>query len=77
MGTEIEMLQTLDKQFLDSNKLIKKEKIDTFLETLGNAKRWKNSYGRDNLITTATTIRASELYEMYKKLQDQNLTVVC
>lgn len=76
LNTEIEMLQTLDKQFLDSNKLIKKEKTEHFLETLGNAKKWKNSYGRNNLVTTPFTVRAFNLFSVYKKLQDWSLTVV-
>lgn len=76
LSTEIEMLQTLDKQFLQSNKLIKKERTEQFLETLGRPKRWRNSDGRFNPVTTAYTIRASELYETYKQLQDYNMSLV-
>lgn len=76
LNTEIEMLQTLDKQYLDSNKLIKKERTDGFLETLGLPKRWKNSYGKENLVTTPSTIRAAELFAVYKRLQDHSLSVV-
>ena len=76
LNTEIEMLQTLDKQFLDSNKLIKKERTEYFLETLGNPKKWVNSYGRNNFVTTAYTIRASELFEIYKRLQEYKTSVV-
>lgn len=76
LNTEIEMLQTLDKQFLQSNKLLKKEKIDNFLETLGKEKRWRNSDGRFNPVQTAYTIRASHLHETYKCLHDFNLPVV-
>ena len=76
LNTEIEMLQTLDKQYLDSNKLIKKEKTDSFLETLGLPKKWRNSYGKENLVTTPFTVRASELFSIYKRLQDCSLSVV-
>ena len=76
LNTEIEMLQTLDKQYLDSNKLIKREKNDTFLGTLGLPKKWKNSYGKENLVTTPFTIRAAELFGIYKQLQDVPLSVV-
>jgi hypothetical protein len=76
LNTEIEMLQTLDKQFLQSNKQLKKEKIDTFLETLGKEKRWRNSDGRFNPVQTAFTTRASQLYQIYKQLHDYSLTLV-
>lgn len=76
LSTEIEMLQTLDKQFLQSNKLVKKERTQQFLETLGKPKKWRNSDGRFNLVTTAYTIRAAELFETYKRLLDYALPVV-
>lgn len=76
LNTEIEMLQTLDKQFLYSNKVIRKKCTDSFLETLGNPKKWRNSDGRNNLVTTAYTIRAAELFEIYRKLQENVFQVV-
>ena len=76
LNTEIEMLQTLDKQFLDSNKAIRKERTDAFLETLGNPKKWRNSNKRDNLVTTTYTLRAAELFGIYRRLQETGLSVV-
>lgn len=76
LNTEIEMLQTLDKQFLQSNKLLKKEKMDSFLESLGREKRWRNSDGRFNPVQTDFTVRASHLFEVYRKLHEFGLPVV-
>lgn len=71
------MLQTLDKQFLLSNKQLKKEKTERFLETLGRPKRWRNMKGtRCNLVTTVFTERASELFDVYRQLQDFGLPLV-
>ena len=77
LNTEIEMLQTLDRQFLVTSKQQSRNKTNEFLKTISSPKLWLNSDKRVNQVTTAHTIRAKELYDVYTKLQDDVICVVC
>ena len=77
LNTEIEMLQTLDRQKLEANKTGNKKRMESFLEEISKPKKWRNSYGRFNSIVTPFSTRANELNELFKQISDFSVDIVC
>lgn len=76
LNSEIEMLQTLDKQKLEAKKKQKDEHANRFFEEIGRPKMWRNSDGRFNVVTTEHTLRAAELSRLFQRLQIASLSLV-
>lgn len=76
LNSEIEMLQTLDKQKLEAKKQQKEEHANRFFEEIGRPKMWRNSDGRFNVVTTQHTLRAAELSNLFQRLQNASLSLV-
>jgi len=72
---EIELLQTIDRLKINANKENREEKIQSFLKSMADPKKWMRSDGRITEVTTPFTTRADELMQIYNGLRMKNVSL--
>jgi hypothetical protein len=72
---EIELLQTIDRLKIQANKENREEKIQSFLKSMADPKRWLRSDGRTTNVTTPFTTRADELMQIYNGLKMKSVSL--
>lgn len=69
LDKETELLQTIDRLKINAGKVNKQEKIQQFLKSMSDPKKWERSDGRYTEVHTPFTTTAKELMDIYNGLK--------
>jgi hypothetical protein len=72
---ETKLLQTIDRLKITANYQNKDQKIEKFLKSMSNPKKWSISDGRKTEVHTPFTTRAKELMDLYNGLKMKHLSI--
>ena len=72
---ETKLLQTIDRLKITAFHQNKEQKIEKFLKSMSNPKKWSISDGRKTEVHTPFTTRAKELMDLYNGLKMKHLSI--
>jgi hypothetical protein len=72
---ETKLLQTIDRLKIKAFHINKDQKIEKFLKSMSNPKKWNISDGRKTEVHTPFTTRAKELMDLYNGLKMKHLSI--
>ena len=75
LAKETELLQTIDRLKINASKINKQEKIQQFLKSMSDPKKWKRSDNRYTEVHTPYTSTAKELMDIYNGLKTFPITL--
>ena len=75
LNKETKLLQTIDRLKITAFHQNKDQKIEKFLKSMSNPKKWNISDGRKTEVHTPFTTRAKELMDLYNGLKMKHLSI--
>lgn len=75
LAKETKALQTIDRLKTESSKRGKEKRVDKILALMSQPKLWEQSNGEVQEVHTQFTVRAAELMDLYRGLQDLGVNV--